>query len=238
MTSSLVPIQKIFDDLSESYSDEFFVQAIFSAVPPFSVIGGCLTARAAKLFRERVELFMQETVHKLKLLESLIDHDFLGSEEFAYLGYRAVEKAGMTYQKEKIEYFSNIIVNAATIKHSELEYKEQFLKIVDDLNPIHIQILRCIIKEQGGRPVNPWLSENIINIKDLGNRISNPRISNSRLESICRDLVNRSLLLDASLNVFGYEPGEYTLTEFALEFWQFITLEAATQMQSNPITAD
>jgi hypothetical protein len=223
----LFSMKRMFDEFCEEYSKEPFVQALFRCIPLMAMADAYFGAKSYTVLKEKVETFIQDVNQKLKQRSDLIDNDFLESDEFACLSYATLQKVATTHQREKIKLFSNIIANSTTVKYSEVEYKEQFLKIVDDLDPIHIQVLKFVNEKIGEKPVNIQVSRGTVVSLDEINKHVAPGFTVERLESVCKELVNYNLLLDASgVGYGGYSPGRYFLAGFASEFLEFIFFES------------
>jgi hypothetical protein len=99
--------------------------------------------RIVTLFKSLLSLenFVEELSEEFRKVEEKIDVEYITTDEFAYLFEQCFKAVSDNYQKEKIEAFKAILVNAttdSTLIHLE---KEFFLNLTKQLTVLHIQLL-------------------------------------------------------------------------------------------------
>src|SRR5206468_50510 len=83
-----------------------------------------------------------------KSLESgKLDKTFLESDEFTSLIIRALEMNARSSRAEKVRLFAAVFVGFTHSPGSQLPFKEGFLRLIDELEPEHIAVLRIIYRE-------------------------------------------------------------------------------------------
>lgn len=210
---------KALDKVTKRYSDNLLLRTAIQALP---YVGGpidtLLSGKASKIQQARIECFLDETNKKLQTIEKeKIDYEFIESEEFFSIFQNLLEKVIRTYEKEKIEIFSNIFVNSIVKENSKTYYKEGFIDMVFNLSALHIKILRFfyhrhnVLRSLG---IEYTSVDEISKELGLGNNI--------QAEKFCNDLMRYGLIYDWGVGRYNYVRGRYSMTPYASHFVKFI----------------
>ena len=89
----------------------------------------------------RLEEFAQRVAEDLKSVADKVDQGYLRTDEFAYIFERSFKGAAEHYQREKLEAFRGILVNAAIRSDVAQEEKEHFLVLANNLSVVQLRIL-------------------------------------------------------------------------------------------------
>jgi DNA replication initiation complex subunit (GINS family) len=92
----------------------------------------------------RLETFVEELSQEFKKVEDKVDIEYITTDEFAFLFEQCFKAASENYQKEKIDSFKAILVNATIDKSLIQLEKEFFLNLTKQLTVLHIQILNFL----------------------------------------------------------------------------------------------
>ena len=101
----------------------------------------------------RVEEFAEKVAEDLKRVASKVQAQYLKTDEFAFVFERAFRGAAENYQREKLDAFRGVLVNAATRMDVGQEEKEYFLVLINNLSVLHLRILRFMVEPK------PYLAE-------------------------------------------------------------------------------
>lgn len=210
----------------EKYSDNTHIRLAVRTLIPYLGDGldFVFSEGAAKIRAERLNLLLSELEKRLtEIEESKIDKEFLASEEFYEIFTKTMDTAIRTYRKEKIAYLALFLKNSVKKENSETYYKERVLRIIDELSPIHIQILKTIFDIQYNEHDDPTL-ENIrtpVSNNDLMKDF--PDLKRSQIESFANDLIRYNLLADWGIGRMDYTAGRYMITAATAEFLSFVS---------------
>jgi hypothetical protein len=137
-------LKKIEDSLAKSPRLDSIVTLLKSLLN-LSKIGSPISVLLSDFIPSRrflrLERFVEELSKEYKKVEEKIDIDYITTDEFAYLFEQCFKAASENYQKEKIDAFKAILVNATTDKSLIHLEKEFFLNLTKQLTVLHIQIL-------------------------------------------------------------------------------------------------
>lgn len=137
----------------EVYHEHTAIRAVISAIPyiggPLDII---LSSKGQKIINERIEKFTKSLSEQVKELEeSIVNKDFLDSEEWFDLIIKAYSAASKTRQDEKLHLYAKIIKESILInKEFEEEEPELYLKIIEELSVKELKIAMILfdIKEE------------------------------------------------------------------------------------------
>lgn len=119
-------------------------KAVLSGVP---TIGGLFTSLINDYIpdrkMERLVDFAEVVVEDIKNIADRLDNDYVKSDEFAYVFEECFRKVSENYQYEKIQAYRAILINSLLNPDMAAERKELYIKIVNDLLPTHILLLRA-----------------------------------------------------------------------------------------------
>jgi hypothetical protein len=108
-----------------------------------------VTLSALRRTHERMaQMFDEMTNHILKLKEEKIDREWFKSEEFQTLFFEAIDQLHITSDKQKISMLGRALANSGAIEFKAENRKQLFVRLVRDLTPQHIEVLRRIVPEK------------------------------------------------------------------------------------------
>jgi hypothetical protein len=197
------------------------LQAALSIAGPIgAAISGALSGRAAQLAEMNTkQLFLTVGEYARRLDETKIDRQFLDSDEFISLLIDILTMNAKSYEKEKIDLFSRIFINAA-MRDPIATPKEGFVRIIGDLSTNHIRVFQFVCE----RTKNPDPKE----AKQTTGRVLGSEIASAtglpehRSIAYGYELVRYGVLRDWGLGTFDYQPGAFALTEYGEDFATFL----------------
>jgi hypothetical protein len=117
-------------------------KAVLATVPFAGGISSLITDYIPSSRFRRLEDFAEHVARDLKDVSDKVDSQYLTTDEFAFIFERAFRGAAENYQKEKLDAFRGILVNAAIHADVKQEEKEYFLVLANNLSVLHLRILR------------------------------------------------------------------------------------------------
>lgn len=213
------------DETNEKISNSPIIKGLIdgglSLIPVTgSAISSSLDTRSFQLFEENSKKFAEEIQQLLENIdENKLDKDFIESNEFTSLLIETLAYNARTHETEKVKIFAKIFAGFTTSKGALVPYKEGFIKIVDELSVDHIKILAFI----HNRTKNPTETND-----ELKDRIKSQEISyllkipEGRVLAYCEQMIRYGLLRDWWTGRLDYEIGAYAITEYGLEFAEFL----------------
>jgi hypothetical protein len=165
-------------------------------------------------------------------VKDTIDKDVVKTDEFAYLFEQTFRAVYENYQKEKIDAFRALLVNAMIKTDVEAEQQELFLNTLKSLSLIHLRFLKMFYNPKRHVEENKIsISPNIVSsgtIKMLKELF--PQYDESQIYTVINDLYNAGLINLPSNSLgaggaWGLQMVENRLTTFGKSLLNFITLE-------------
>lgn len=201
-------------NLKQKYADQIALRAAVQAIP---YIGGSidtlLVGGSARIQLQRVEKFVIEISERLEELEriSAITQD----EEFNDLILFTFEKVAKTRSTDKLKRFAEIIANQL-VKPTSWDEPESAVRLLSDLEDIHIQILDVALKTPK-MSVGAFHGLQVISLIDKSkyDQMENPpehlfntlpQYKPSVLRMACAELVAKGLLLDEGIGRWDLSP--------------------------------
>ena len=123
-------------------------KAVLASAPFVGGISSLITDYIPSSRLRRVEDFAEQVARDLKDVSAKVDSGSLQTDEFAFLFERAFRGAAENYQREKLDAFRGILVNAAIRGDVKQEEKEYFLVLANNLSVLHLRILRFMAEPQ------------------------------------------------------------------------------------------
>ena len=168
---------------------------------------------------------------KVWKLEQRLNAEYMNSDEYANFVCNALRKAANDLRKEKIKLFANIIVNAALKENTEKEYNRKYLYL-DTIEKIDEHLFRfvCFLKTRcisKGKEIGKGWKGDEPELKQMG-IYDEFRFNADYLLSlglIVRLHLERSDDKEGMLIV----SDEYYVTEYGVEFVNFVSEEDACQ---------
>ena len=118
------------------------LKAGLSAAPFAGAIASLLSDYIPSSRARRLEEFAQSVAEDLDRLRGQVREDYLLTDDFAFMFEKCFRGAAENPQREKIQAFRGILVNAAIRTDLAEEEKEYFLNLVNSLAVLHIRILK------------------------------------------------------------------------------------------------
>jgi hypothetical protein len=122
------------------------LQALASAVPLFGApiqtyLSGKLSERQVNRIHETIDAL----VHDLTATQRKLNTEFLKSEDFEELISEVMPRIAKERKNEKRRLYRNILLGAALSDDiAPYDIAMKYLKTVDDLEPVHIDVLRAV----------------------------------------------------------------------------------------------
>jgi hypothetical protein len=116
-------------------------KAVLSTTPFTGGIASLITDYIPSSRFRRVEEFAQQFAEDLKSVADRVDQGYLSTDEFAHIFERSFKGAAEHYQREKLEAFRGILVNAAVHSDVDQVQKEHYLVLVNNLSVLQLRIL-------------------------------------------------------------------------------------------------
>jgi hypothetical protein len=234
MNDKLAIIKKIEDSLSKSPGLDS-IATLFKSLISLSIVGSPISVLLSDFIPSRrflrLETFVEELSVEYKRVEEKIDIEYIKTDEFAFLFEQCFKAVSENYQKEKINAFKAILVNATTDKSLIHLEKEFFLNLTKQLSVIHIQVLTFLHDTRGYLKMKK-ISDNQIQgrYKDFLPIIF-PEIDFDTFKIVLNDLNNDGLteLQGSSLGAMTVSTGLQLLgdrktTSFGEKYIRFINL--------------
>lgn len=181
-------------------------------------ISTSLDVRASQLAERNSRIFAEEVKRLLEKLDTdKLDKQFLESDEFVLLVTRILIASARTYEQEKITLYARILLNSVTVEKSDTDYKEGFINIVDDLSVEHVKILTVAYHKIRNEMED---KNKIIVANEIAELLG---LEESRVIAYCEQMARFGLIMDSQLGrVLDYQPGHYTITNYGIQFVEFL----------------
>ncbi|MBU0967722.1 MAG: hypothetical protein KKA54_15225 [Proteobacteria bacterium] len=214
------------------------VLAALNAVP---IVGGSFATLVNAYIPERKHKrlleFIEKVAQNVDELKDRVSNEYVATDEFAFLFERTFQGALDNYQKEKLDAFRAALLNALVAPADlNAETRELYIRLVNDLTPRHIRILRALIDPPGfdqahGMRVGSGggMSTSLISVL----RKLFPEYAEAEIDYIVADLDSLALTrMHTALRTIMTDTGihqlEGRLTKFGQDFVLFITLPEGT----------
>lgn len=89
----------------------------------------------------RLERFATELGRNVEVLEDRLDRNFVKHDEFEALAEETLERVVLRRNEQKIATFAAAVAHSATVERPDQRTRERFLDFLDELRPIHVQML-------------------------------------------------------------------------------------------------
>lgn len=224
-------LNKSLEVAAEKYSNLSTLRATIQAIPYMGgPIDTLLAGRGSKIQLARIEHMFEELSNRLDGIKSVPPYN---EEQLYDIVMTAMDKAVRTRASEKRAIFSNIIFKQV-IEGKDIEESEMALRIVADLELIHLKIIaEALLAPPCGEP---FKGLRVLSINErrrgvfeatepivLTERL--PRYSVSVLRHACSELVSQGLLYDEGVGRLDTKSMQFlvpTDTAAWLEKWLLI----------------
>ncbi len=120
------------------------LKAIVSELPVGGALVYLLDEHLTAKREERVGQFMQDVFLKIIEIENRIDQEKLKTDHYAFIAEECMRGAARNSQKEKLECYKAIFVNAALPSDCSNDEQEYFLNLVNTFSPVHIKLIAAL----------------------------------------------------------------------------------------------
>lgn len=153
-------LAKVLDGLAQEakldVSKEIVLAAIAAVPYAGSPITSLLSGSATRRIVERaVEMFQAMKERLEQLDETKVNTVFFESEEFQTLLALALQQLQTAHDKTKLQMLACGLANSGAMEFSTDTRKELFIRILRDLSPNHIAMLRALLPSERYRDASP-----------------------------------------------------------------------------------
>lgn len=99
---------------------------------------------------DRLQRFAVQLAADVEALEDRVDRDFVKHKEFESLAEETLERIVLRRNEEKIRGFAAAMAHSVTIERPDRRTRERYFDWLDQLRPIHFQILGRLAAEPSG----------------------------------------------------------------------------------------
>ena len=208
-------LSRIEERLAQSPIWKALIDGALSLIPGVGqAISSALSTRAANLAQKRTSALIEEIRGGVARLDTAkLDRTFLDSDEFTSVLVRTLELNARSSRAEKVRLFAATFLGFVHVPGSQVLFKETFLRIVDELEPEHIEVLRIIYRESGPNRASNSAGRARVELvaPELG-------LEQGRVLALGVHLMRFGLVQDDSIGRSGYTPGRWVVTAFGSEF--------------------
>lgn len=175
---------------------------------------------------ERLQRFATELARDVEALMERLDRDFVKRDEFQALAEETLERVVLRRNEQKIPGFSAAVAHSATIERPDQRRRERFLDWLDQLRPIHLEILRRF-EHEGTDWVRP---SDAITVGQVASSRVGHALNGLPVDPLdLRDLEQRGLIYSLEDSSLIRIAGDVRamLTPMGREFLAFISMGAA-----------
>jgi hypothetical protein len=129
---------------------------VISTIPIVGpVLGELVGAFIPDVRFRRVERLAEELKEKVTEVSDRLDGEYVRREEFAVLFEDALERASQARNDQKTAAFAAFMAHSMTLDRPSLADRQRYLDILDQLRPVHLQILAVLAAGSGPEPASP-----------------------------------------------------------------------------------
>jgi hypothetical protein len=170
----------------------------------------------------RVERFASELARDVETMLDRIDREFVRREEFGALAEETLDRIVLKRNERKISRFSAAVAHSATRERPDQRTRDRYLDWLDQLRPIHLEILRRFGRDQSDwvRPLDVFTVGQV-----AGSRVSFA-LRGLDVDGVeLRELEQRGLTLslESSSLLLVAEDVRAVLTPAGRDFLAFVT---------------
>ena len=119
------------------------------------VLGELVGAFIPDVRFRRVERLAEELKEKVTQVSDRLDGEYVRREEFTVLFEDAFVRATQARNDQKTAAFAAFMAHSMTTDRPSLADRERYLDILDELRPVHLQILAVLAAGSGPEPASP-----------------------------------------------------------------------------------
>jgi hypothetical protein len=163
---------EVYKEDLEPFVGKESLNAAIAAVP---FVGSVILSIAndvgtRKSYERAIEMFRLIKQNLERLHETKLDRAFFTTDEFQTLLFLAFEQLRTTHDTEKRAMLAAALSNSGTTEFSTEERKELFVRILRDLSPQHIRVLKGLVPAERFKDAGPtfWPKESNPEGESLG----------------------------------------------------------------------
>jgi len=148
MVNNKENLEKKITQAAEVYSKNIAIRSLITQIPYIgSPIDIFITVKAQKIFEERITAFLMNLDTEFsKLQSSVINYEYLDSEEFFDVFLKTYEQVLKTRSRLKLELFAKLIRGSVIIGFDEKFSSESYLYILSELTEKEFCIAKNLYK--------------------------------------------------------------------------------------------
>jgi hypothetical protein len=178
----------------------------------------------------RVERLVEELKEKVTEVSDRLDGEYVRHEEFAVLFEDALERATQARNDQKTAAFAAFMAHSMTLDRPSLADRQRYLDILDQLRPVHLQILAVLAAGSGPEPASPPFTVGQAAATALSAVLA--KVEGADWQDLA-DLERRGLTRPmAESSMFIATDVRNTLLPLGLAFAEFVAAEAPTAGKS------
>lgn len=149
------PLEKSIEALAKDTRLTIPGEVVKAAIASVPIAGGAISSLLAGVMQARtLQRFIGLLEEMKELLQGAeastgVDREFFGTEEFQTLLAIALQQLQSTHDKVKLDMLAAGLANSGTNEFRQDDRKELFLRILRDLAPQHVQLLRSLADPSG-----------------------------------------------------------------------------------------
>ncbi len=208
-------IDEVEARLAKSPIGKALLDGGLSLIPALGpAVSSAVATRASNLAaRNTAALVVELRAGVERLAAEKIDAAFLESDEFTSLLIRTLQLNAFTYRAEKAHLFAQVFLGFLLPPGRDLSFKDAFLRLVDELEPEHIAVLRIIHRESA--PDRPGRAAGRASVELIAPELGLPE---GRVLAYGVQMMRCGLVQDDSIGRLGYTPGRWVITSYGSEF--------------------
>jgi hypothetical protein len=201
--------------------------ALLSAVPGFGPIAAYIFSQLVQSpFEERRETWMKGVTDNLMVIEqrqSGFIESLKDNPEFLDILFQANNIAMRNSQKSKLDALKNAVIHSATESDINYSIKQIYLRLVDELTPLHFMVLKFL-----NNPDERYLKNNLTRgnyiislFRTTLGEASEFKKHASLMNIVLKDLNRMGLISIDNIDTMSGNQGSAT-TEFGKDFIDFV----------------
>ncbi|MFI5258882.1 MAG: hypothetical protein ACHQ01_04645 [Candidatus Limnocylindrales bacterium] len=135
----------------QTSASDWVLAVLGGASSAFPVFGGPVAAGFAEYrqhaLMNRLNAVLTDLQDRIRVLGDHLDRDYVTSDSFALRFEATVDAAALAKNAGKRRYYVAALANAATIEHPNETQIDLMLRVLDQLEPIHLRLLAIVASD-------------------------------------------------------------------------------------------
>ncbi len=223
-------IKNALEKAAEIYSQSALLRAEICGIPFIgSSIDAFFGTRGQNIIQRRIFHFINKLKSEIaKLEEKKVDKEYIISEEFFDLMFRAFEYTGRTRDDSKIELYAKILRGAVNIDNRNEYDPEEYLEVIKELTPFELKVAKAIFEQQASKD---WTDAEISTMGEVGwarskgwDKLSDTcEVSQEELRFLLIRIERTGLIKEITGSYYDYSGGVYVITDMFRKIMKFIS---------------